>query len=120
MKNLPRLYVVVSNKLNKGKATAQSCHAVAEFAIVHHDKFAQWDNHTIVCLRGNPKDVYETIFGLVMDETKELNPNKFVIPSIAAYHESDMENEMTAVAVLALNEEQLSVCEKLFNDLPLI
>ena len=120
MKNLPRLYIVVDNTLNKGKATAQSCHAVAEFAIIHHDKFEQWDNEFIVCLRGNPETVYNKIFGLVLAESKKENPDRFALPSISDYHEPDMADKMTAVAVLALNEKQLEVCESLFKDLPLI
>lgn len=120
MKNLPRLYIVVDNTLNKGKATAQSCHAVAEYAITHPDKFQMWDNEFIVCLRGNPETIYNKIFEKVMLEAKKPDPDRLALPSIADYHEPDMEDKMTAVAVLALHEKQLAVCEELFKDLPLI
>jgi len=114
------MYIVSSSQLNKGKAAAQSCHALAAYQIIHPAKFDEWCNYYLVCLRGNPKEIFDKIFNMLMDEISKTNPDKFSLPSISQYNEPAMDNALTAVAVLALNEKQVAVCDSLFKDLPLL
>src|SRR6266567_2494613 len=107
MKNFPRMYIVSSSVLPKGKAAAQSCHALAAYQQTHPEKWEDWDNYYLVCLRGKPEEIWEQVFLECIEESKKPNPDKFALPSIASYNEPDMDNQMTAVAVLALNEKQV-------------
>ncbi len=120
MKNFPRMYIISSNVLPKGKAAAQSCHALAAHQQTHPEKFETWDNYYLVCLRGNPKEIVDKVFFMALDESKKSNPDRFSLPSMGQYNEPDMDNALTAVAVLALNEKQLEICDQLFKDLPLL
>lgn len=108
MKNFPRMYVVSSNKLNKGKAVAQSCHAIAAFQMEHPEAFKQWNNYYIVCIKGDLEAVAQ--------KYEELG----IKPNCSEYREPDMDNQVTARTFLALNTQELLSCESLCKDLPLV
>lgn len=120
MKNFPRMYVVTSNQLNKGKACAQACHGLAAFQEKHPSEFDEWSNYYIVCLKGNLDQVYEKYVVKVLDETKKDKVEHRAWPKAAEYREPDMDNTVTCMVFCALNEQQLAVCEEMFKDLPLV
>lgn len=120
MKNFPRMYILSNKTLNKGKAVAQSCHGLAAFQAKHPNEFDEWDNYYIVCLRADLESVYERFVMKALEESKKDKPDMFAIPKAAEYREPDMGDTLTAMAFCALNEKQLTLCEELFNNLPLV
>jgi len=89
MKSQPfKLYVVISSKLKSGLKIAQACHALRQFSGEHPiiDKYWFQESNNIVCLQAD--DVGDLANDL---EQKGLRLSRF--------HEPDMDNELTAIAV---------------------
>jgi hypothetical protein len=83
-----KLFIIVKTGLGAGAQIAQSCHAVAAFAAHHGEYFEAWalpEQRNIVCL-----------------EAPELEAllAKLVSAGIrcAAFRETDLDNELTALA----------------------
>lgn len=116
----PRLYVISSSGLNKGKGAAQSAHAVAQFGIMHREAFEEWGNSTIVLVRGDVTECVRKVHDYGMSVQTGNKRVGDLVPLMALNHEPDMDDALTAIAVLALNETQYNTCKELFKDLPLL
>lgn len=84
-----RLYVLVRKDLNYSSPAVQAGHVVAKFCLNSYEG-EKWNNHTLIYLGvDNLKELYRWCFKL---EKKDL---KYV-----EFHEPDMNNELTAIAIL--------------------
>lgn len=83
-----KLYTITRRGLGAGAQIAQSCHAVAAFAAHHPDEFRSWalpEQRNIVCLEADALD--SLLANLSAAGIK-----------CAAFHETDLGNELTAIA----------------------
>ena len=101
------LTVIVRKDLKAGYKVAQSCHAVADFAISHGEEFKEWQfkSNYLCCLEASQFKIEKTISKL--DELK-IKYNVF--------EEPDIGNQVTAIAVEALPRE---LHKKLFKNFKL-
>ena len=97
-----KLYVLVRNDLKPGLATAQACHAVAEFSLDHllvpEWQSATWAkvHKTMVILALPPAALLRWEQALAnQHETREGYKDHYSL-----WREPDMGNELTAIAVL--------------------
>lgn len=83
-----KLYTITKRGLRAGAQIAQSCHAVAAFAAHYPDLFASWalpEQRNIVCLEAGELDSL-------------LANLKAAGIKCAAFYETDLGNELTAIA----------------------
>ena len=89
-----KMYVIVRKDIPDNWYIPQSCHAVAEYAKQHREKFEEWGNRTIVVLSvKNLRDLDDYIWYL--NEVK--TPN-------ATFFEPYLDTGITGVAFTAENE----------------
>lgn len=83
-----KLYTIVGRGLPAGAQIAQSCHAVAAFAAHHPAEFQSWalpEQRNIVCLEAGELDsLLANLRGAGI--------------KCAAFYETDLGNELTAIA----------------------
>ena len=91
-----KLVTIVRSDLSKGQIVVQSCHAVADFAIEHKDEFKSWKlgSNYLCCLQASLPKIYQYIDKLAFFGIKH-----------TIFREPDIGNEVTALAVEALNEK---------------
>jgi len=82
---MKRLYVLVRNDLKRSSPAVQAGHAVAEFMLKYPD--CEWNNNYLIYLRIRNLEDLEYWNELLDNTTK------------AIFHEPDLSNEMTAIAV---------------------
>ena len=79
--------------LSHGVQTAQSCHAVAEFAYFNHEKFKLWrqkSNYKICLEATNEKSLSKLLLKL---QDKNV--------AVSAFYEPDINNELTAITFVS-------------------
>lgn len=86
-----KLYVLVRNDLSKSQQAVQGGHAVAEYMKEVWYGEEEWNNGTLIYLRGGDLDQLKASYDFLHGKEPV---------EIAAFHEPDLDNEMTAFAVL--------------------
>ena len=83
-----KLYIVLSSTLSSGLKIAQACHALRQFTgeYPHIDEFWFRESNNIVCLQ---TDDLTTLAGQLEEQGLR----------ISRFHEPDLANELTAIAV---------------------
>lgn len=101
------LTVIVRKDLSPGYKVAQSCHAVADFAVEHDIEFKEWQfkSNYLCCLEASQFQIEKTINKL--DELKI---------KYSVFLEPDIGNKLTAIAVEAIPRE---LHKKLFKNFKL-
>lgn len=98
-----KLYVLIRSDLSKSQQAVQGGHAVAEFMRCSYMEDNDWDNGTLVYLRGGNSEEE-----LTFEYYRFINRKaKFLYP----FYEPDLDDEMTAFAVLG-TPETLETLEK--------
>jgi len=83
-----KMYVLVRSEFSQGYVTAQSIHAVSEFALEHTEEFNEWNNSTIVVLGVR--------FPRGMDRWEYILRSKGKV--FSTFLEPDQEGQPTAIA----------------------
>lgn len=98
---MQKLYVIVRADLEPGAQLAQSNHATAEFSVAHPDAFRDWaaNQRNIVCLNAPNEATLADLLKLA--EAKGI--------PLAAFHEPDFGDELTAIA-LGAGGDKLTSC----------
>ena len=91
-----KLYIICDAALTEAQKAVQSAHAVADFQKEY--PFAPWTNGTLVLLQHNA-DVY-TYTKTTFPEITKHNFNKYGWNYHTEWREPDMDNAITAIAVL--------------------
>lgn len=101
---MQKLYVIVRSDLAPGAQLAQSNHAVAEFAVAHHELFRDWaaNQRNIVCLNIPNEAALADL--LLLAQAKSI--------PCASFREPDFDGELTAIALG-------SGADKIVSSLPL-
>lgn len=88
---MDRLYVVTRSDLKPGAQLAQSCHAVASFAVAHPEAHRAWatGEANVVCLSAGDELELERLLEQAA---------RAALPS-AAFREPDLGGELTAIAL---------------------
>lgn len=99
--------IIVRSDLEPGYKVAQSAHALADFAVKFEHEFKQWQlgSNYLCCLEADEDKIQRVLSKLKDSGIKH-----------EVFHEPDIGNQMTAVAVEALSREQH---KKLFKNLKL-
>ena len=95
------LYVIVRKDLSKSSQAVQAGHALAQFLL---ENKTEWSNGTLVYL------------SVPNEERLTQVKASLVGKQMAEFKEPDLDNQMTAVAVLGSKDSRLSE----FSDLPLL
>ncbi len=91
--NSQKLYVITREDLSPAYQAVQATHAIADFIFEHKDVANVWhniSNYIIILTVKNEADLYA-----VQNTLRGLN-----ISSITTFKEPDIENELTAIALL--------------------
>lgn len=101
-----KLYTIVPSKLGYGAQNAQSCHALAAFAVQHTGLFLAWatpEQRNIVCLESS--DLPALLAKLEASGVR-----------CAAFHETDLGGELTGIACEECAAKLLSSLPKAGRD----
>lgn len=92
-----KLYIVLASKLSAGLKIAQACHAMRQFVGEHPilERFWFQESNNIVCLQTD--DIRGLADGLEADGIR-----------LSRFHEPDMDDELTAIAVEPMAWKRLS------------
>lgn len=109
-----KLYIIVRDDLSPAQKAVQASHCAAEFQKRH--PLAPWVNGTMVLLQNNPSDPYFKRFAqvctagkIVADPFEHYIRNAFYRAHYTTlWREPDMENKLTAVAVLSSYQNELN------------
>ena len=91
MPQVPKLFVVSRNDLSKAQRGVQGMHALTEFIFTHHAEAETWHaaSNTLAWLTVPD----EAALGVLLKKARRRDL------SVAVFHEPDMNNEMTAIAL---------------------
>jgi len=84
------MYVLVRTDLPVSSSAVQAGHAVARYALIYPHNFKAWNNNTLIYLG------VKSLFALNIWIRKL--KNRGVVVPIASFHESDINDEATAIA----------------------
>ena len=106
-KKMERLYIVTRRDLPKGVQLAQTGHAVSAFAVAHPELHARWhkEGNNLICLAAK-------------DEAELKAQLELGAAATAHFHEPDLGNQLTAIALTGEVRRRLSSFPKALNEPP--
>jgi len=101
-----KLTTIVLESLSKSYKVPQSIHAVVEFSITYQQKFLNWKkgSNYLCCLETSEKNLL-----LLIEKLKLLNIDH------SLFYEPDLNNQVTAITVEALNKDSHNYLFKNFK-----